>query len=82
MIRWKGGELLLRKASISLYCNAGRLLRYARNQRGAQAIEYIGVAALVIVLILALIKLFGSEGDGIAKKLVDKLKGFIDKISI
>jgi len=65
-----------------MYVKAGRLLRYMRNQRGAQAIEYIGVAALVIVMILALIKLFGSESDGIAKKLVDKLKSFIDKISI
>jgi Flp pilus assembly pilin Flp len=73
---------MLKKAGIALYCKAGQLLRYGRNQRGAQAIEYIGVAALVIVLILALIKLFGSEGDGIAKKLVDKLKSFIDKINI
>lgn len=73
---------MLSKAGIAIYCNARRLLRYGTNQRGAQAIEYIGIAALVVVLILALIKLFGSEGDGIAKKLVDKLKGFIDKINI
>jgi Flp pilus assembly pilin Flp len=68
--------------SLRMYVKADQLIRQIRNQRGAQAIEYIGVAALVVVLILALIKLVGNEGDGIAKKLVDKLKGFIDKISI
>jgi|HigsolmetaAR203D_1030402.scaffolds.fasta_scaffold109349_1 Flp pilus assembly pilin Flp len=73
---------MLKHLSISLYVKAGRWLQHLRNQRGAQAIEYIGVAALVVVMILALIKMFGSEGDGIAKKIVDKLKGFIDKISI
>jgi len=77
--RWSS---LWGKAGVYMYCLAGRWMRHIRNQRGAQAIEYIGVAALVIVLILALIKLFGSESDGIAKKLVDKLKGFIDKINI
>jgi Flp pilus assembly pilin Flp len=73
---------MINKLSIAMYVKAGQLLRCLRNQRGAQAIEYIGVAALVVVMILALIKLFGSESDGIAKKLVDKLKGFIDKINI
>jgi len=68
--------------SLRMYVKAKQLISHIRNQKGAQAIEYIGVAALVVVLILALIKLVGNEGDGIAKKLVDKLKGFIDKISI
>lgn len=73
---------MVKKTSIQLYCKANSILAHLRNQKGAQAIEYIGVAALVVVMILALMKLFGSEGDGIAKKIVDKLKGFIDKISI
>lgn len=73
---------MLTNFGIKLYSKSVQIWNHTKNQRGAQAIEYIGVAALAVVLILAMIKLFGSDGDGIAKKLVDKLKDFIDKISL
>lgn len=60
----------------------GKLLRPVRNEKGAQAIEYVGLVALVVILILALIPLFGEGNDSIAKMLVDKIKDFINKISI
>lgn len=59
-----------------------KLLRPVRNEKGAQAIEYVGLVALVVILILALIPLFGEGNDSIAKMLVDKIKDFINKISI
>ncbi|MVP01598.1 MULTISPECIES: Flp family type IVb pilin [Paenibacillus] len=63
-----------------LYAAGQRTIQPLRNQKGAQAIEYIGVAALVVVLIMALISAFGD--GGIAEKLVGKLNEFIDKIKI
>lgn len=73
---------MLLKAAVKLYALAGCALRPIRNQRGAQAIEYIGVAALAVVLIMALITLFGGTGgDTIAQKLFKKLSSFIDSIN-
>lgn len=54
-----------------------------RNERGAQAIEYVGLVAVVVILIVALLPLFGGQGeDSIAKILIDKIKEFIRQIKI
>lgn len=54
-----------------------------RNEKGAQAIEYVGLVAIVVILIVALLPLFGGDGDdSIAKMLVDKIKDFIGQIKL
>ncbi|MHA6482830.1 Flp family type IVb pilin [Paenibacillus sp. strain BS8-2] len=58
-------------------------LAVVRNEKGAQAIEYVGLVAIVVILIVALLPLFGGDGDdSIAKMLVDKIKEFINQIDI
>jgi len=65
-----------------MYWFGRKLLRPLDNQKGAQAVEYLGIVALVVILILALLPLFGNGNDSIAKLIVDKIKEFIRKISI
>lgn len=57
-----------------------RLAKAVKNERGAQAIEYVGLAALVVVLLLAIMGFIqGSGGDSIGRKMIDKLKDMLDK---
>ncbi|MGN7454059.1 Flp family type IVb pilin [Paenibacillus pasadenensis] len=71
---------MIRTLGIHLYAKAQQARSYLSNQRGAQAIEYIGIAAVAVVLIIALLSMFGD--GGIASKLKEKIEGFIDKIKI
>ncbi|MCM3749940.1 hypothetical protein M3223_21630 [Paenibacillus pasadenensis] len=73
---------MVRTIGLHLYAKAQQARSFLSNQRGAQAIEYIGVAAVAVVLIIALISMFGGDGGGIAEQLKNKLKEFIDKIKI
>lgn len=73
---------MMNKLGSYLYAKAKTIGQYTKNEKGAQAIEYVGVAAVVVVLIIALMSLFGKEGGGIAEALVDKIKDAIDKIKI
>ncbi|WP_411347836.1 hypothetical protein [Paenibacillus sp. WLX2291] len=73
---------MLNKMCSYLYAKASTIGQYTKNEKGAQAIEYVGVAAVVVVLIIALMSLFGKESGGIASSLTDKIKEAIDKIKI
>lgn len=71
---------MMRSIGIQVYANVQRARSFLSNQKGAQAIEYIGIAAVAVVLIIALISMFGD--GGIATKLKEKIEDFIDKIKI
>ncbi|WJH34646.1 hypothetical protein N6H14_33670 [Paenibacillus sp. CC-CFT747] len=73
---------MLKNLGIRLYGAAAKALTPVKNERGAQAIEYIGIAAVAVVLILALISAVGDKGGGIAGALVKKLEEFIGKLKI
>lgn len=65
-----------------MYWFGRKLLRPLDNQKGAQAVEYLGIVALVVILILALLPLFGNGDDSIANIIVKKIKEFINKIKL
>ncbi|MBO8165503.1 MAG: hypothetical protein H0Z34_17640 [Brevibacillus sp.] len=47
------------------------------NQRGAQAIEYVAVCALVVLLLTGIMSAFeGEAGKGIGTAVVEKIKGW------
>ncbi|MEW4371508.1 hypothetical protein [Paenibacillus kandeliae] len=73
---------MLNKMCSYLYAKASTIGQYTKNEKGAQAIEYVGVAAVVVVLIIALMSLMSDDGGGIAQALVDKIKEAIEKIKI
>ncbi|WP_438431165.1 hypothetical protein [Gorillibacterium sp. sgz500922] len=58
---------------------ANRMTKAVKNDRGAQAIEYVGLAALVVVLLVAIMGFVkDSGGETIGKKIIDKLGKMLD----
>ncbi|MBP1930696.1 hypothetical protein [Ammoniphilus resinae] len=51
---------------------------YVRNERGAQAIEYVAVAALVVALLGTIISLVGQD-QSIAQTVISKLQNFVSR---
>lgn len=57
------------------------LRRVALEPRGQGTVEYVGLILLVAVILAGVVKASGGfEDDGIAKAVVSKLKGAIDRV--
>jgi Flp pilus assembly pilin Flp len=67
---------MIRKISSHLYVRVSYALEAAKNQRGAQAIEYVAVAGIIVALLLAIKTAMDGEDDNIAKEVVNKIKGW------
>lgn len=55
------------------------MMRFWREQRGAQAIEWLALLVLVVGLVLALRPMFG-QGGSVVKKVEQKVNSTIDAI--
>jgi cytochrome b len=53
--------------------------QYVCNERGSQTLEWIGIAAVVVICV-GLISTAFSGDTTFGKKVLDKFTGFIDKI--
>ncbi|EOP57935.1 hypothetical protein IIW_00088 [Bacillus cereus VD136] len=57
--------------------------RVMKNEDGSQALEWLGIAAVVVVLAAALVKVFGgSVGENIGKKIGEVFEGLADKLKL
>lgn len=52
---------------------------WKNEERGSQTLEWIGIAAVVVILV-GIVSTALSGESGIGDKVVEKLKGFIDDI--
>ncbi|RXT07830.1 hypothetical protein [Ammoniphilus sp. CFH 90114] len=55
-----------------------KVFSYLRNERGAQAIEYVAVAALVVALLGTIITMIQGD-NSIATAVLNKLRGFVNQ---
>lgn len=71
---------MFKKMGIGMYCFMKSKLESIKNdERGSQTLEYIGIGAVVIAVVGAIIALTnGSGGTSIAQKFIDKIKAWID----
>ena len=69
---------MVRKWSRLIYIKARFGVEALRNQKGAQAIEYVAVCAMVVVLLGAIIGAMNSGSKDIGKVVVEKLKGWFE----
>lgn len=74
----KGGEgAMFRRWSGWTYQRLINGLVASRGQRGAQAIEYVAVCALVVLLLTGIMSAFeGEAGKGIGTAVLEKIKGW------
>lgn len=57
--------------------------RIMKNEDGSQSLEWLGIAAVVVVLAAALVKVFGGNvGTEIGEKIGDVFKGLADKLKL
>lgn len=71
---------MLNKVTSYLYAKMTTVGQYTNNQKGAQAIEYIGIIAAVVVLIGLIMK--AMDGSGIGDAIIQKVKDAVDQIQI
>ncbi|WP_201716815.1 hypothetical protein [Rossellomorea arthrocnemi] len=50
-----------------------------RNERGSQTLEWIGIAAVIVILVGVISQAFSNDTE-IGKAVVKKIKGMIDQI--
>ena len=56
-----------------------KLDRMIRNERGSQTLEWIGIAAVIVILVGVISQAFSNDTE-IGKAVVKKIKGMIDQI--
>jgi Flp pilus assembly pilin Flp len=68
---------MIRKLGSHVYVKVAYALDAVKNQRGAQAIEYVAVAGIIVALLLAIKTAMTGEKDAIAGDVVKKLKEWL-----
>lgn len=68
---------MIRKLGSHMYVKVAYALDAVKNQRGAQAIEYVAVAGIIVALLVAIQAALSGKQGSIATKVVEKLEKWL-----
>jgi hypothetical protein len=57
-----------------------RISEWKVEQRGSQTLEWLGIAAVVVIIVGVISQAFGGEGNGIGETIKNKFSQFINEI--
>lgn len=77
----QGGRWKMRKMN-EFYANMINVMKKWKNEEeGSQTLEWLGIAAVIVIIVGAVSTAFGGEGSGIGDTIKGAFEGFIETIA-